>query len=896
MPRWLTQIGLRLRSLFQGARVERELDEEFRYHLEREIEERLAAGLTLEEARFAARRSLGASAQSMEECRDMRRVTFVEHRIQDLRFAGRQLRKHPGFAATAMGMLALGLCANVAIFGFVDAALLRPLPYQQPWRLVTAFGTRPDLAASQRRGYVSYLNFLDWRARNRAFRSIAAYDVRAGFTLTTSTGPQRVSGLRVTSGFFRTLGVTPVLGREFHPDEEGPAAAPTVVLAYNAWQTRFGARPDALGETVTLQGEPHVVIGVLPPDFHFTLAEHADFWATVRGTQGCWDARRCRSLETVARLADGVSVQTAAADLDAIVQQLRAEYPDPNPEIAKLVTLREVILGDVRPVMLMLLSGAGLLLLIAGINVVSLLIAHSDSRTREIAVRNALGASSARLVLQFATEALVLVAAGTVVGLMLASWGMRFLSLLLSPEMISRMPYLQGIGLNGRLAAFACALSLAGAVVFTLTPVMRVSVSERLAGLKEGSRGSAGTTWRRLGSYLVVGELAIAVILLVSAGLLGKSLYRLLHVDTGFNTQQLATLSVTPVAMPPVSSRPRPEHAEAGEAESQQPGALARQVADRVRVLPGIQAVGYADLLPLGPGLAPTSGFQVAGRAAEGVIEDHPVRRVSAGYFTALQATLLRGRCFTEKEVTSARRVAIVNATAAQRYFPGEDPIGRSIVIGAPPAREIVGIVADIKDGPPETPASAAAYVPFDHVGFALVVRTSGPERSLFPSLVAAIREAQPDLLVEGETTMTERMNRLPSASLQRATAWLVGSFAGMALLLSLVGLYGVVAYSVGQRTREIGVRMALGAERLSVYRLVVGESARLVGVGAALGMVAAVAVATLMRGLLFSVQSWDAPTLATAAVVLIASALLASFIPARRAASVNPIEVLRAE
>jgi macrolide transport system ATP-binding/permease protein len=895
MRRWLTQIGLRIRSLFQSARVERELDEELRYHLEREIEERVAAGLTREEARLAARRSLGAIAQSMEECRDMRRVTFVEHRLQDLRFAGRQLRKHPGFAATAMGMLALGLCANVAIFGFVDAALLRPLPYQQPRGLVTAFGTRPDLAPSQRRGYVSYLNLLDWRARNRAFRSLAAYDVRAGFTLTTAAGPERVSGLRVTSGFFRTLGVTPVLGREFHRDEEGAAAPPTVVLAHRAWQTRFGARPDALGEIVTLQGEPHVVIGVLPPDFHFTMAEHADFWATVRGAQGCWDARRCRSLETVARLADGLSVETAAADLDAIVQQLRAEYPDPNPETAKLVPLREVILGDVRPVMLMLLSGAGLLLLIAGLNVVSLLIAHSDSRTREIAVRHALGASSARLVLQFATEALVLVAAGSVVGLMLASWGMRFLGHLLSPDMISRMPYLQGIGLNGRLAAFACAISLIGMVVFTLTPVVRVSVSERFAGLKEGSRGSAGTTWRRFGSYLVVGELAIAVILLVSAGLLGKSLYRLLHVDTGFHTQQLATLSVTPVSFPAVSSRPGP--VKAGEANAEQPGALARQVADRVKVLPGIQAVGYADLLPLGPGLAPTSGFQVVGRSAEGMIEDHPVRRVGAGYFTALQATLLRGRDFTEEEVASVRRVVIVNATAARRYFPGENPIGRAIVIGAPPAREIVGIVADIKDGPPETPPRAAAYVPFDQVGgFGLVVRTSGPERSLFPSLVAAIREARPDLLVQGETTMTERMNSLPSASLQRATAWLVGSFAAMALLLSLVGLYGVVAYSVGQRTREIGVRMALGAERRSVYQLVVGESARLVAVGAAVGMVCAVATAMLMRRLLFSVQSWDAPTLATAALVLVVLALLASYIPARRAASVNPIEVLRAE
>ena len=896
MARWLTQLGLRLRSLFLKARVERELEEELQYHLEREIEERRAAGLTLEEARLAARRSMGAIAQSMEECRDMRRVNFIEHPIRDVRFALRQLLKHPGFAGTAIFTLALGLCASVAIFGFVDAALIRPLPYKEPLRLVTAFGTRPDLAQSQRRGYVSYLNFLDWRARNRPFSSIAAYDVRAGFTLTTSAGAQRVSGLRVTSGFFRTLGVTPALGREFHPDEEGPAAPPTVVLAYSAWQTRFGAKPDALGQTVSLQGEPHVVIGVLPRDFHFTMAEHAEFWATIRGTQACWENRGCRSLETVARLADGVSVQTATADLDAIVQQLRSQQPDPNPATAKLVPLREVMLGDVRPIMLMLLSGAGLLLLIAAINVVSLLLARSDSRTREIAVRNALGASSARLVLQFATEALILVAAGSVFGLTLAAWGMRLLSSLLSPDMISRMPYFEAIGLNVHLIGFACAVSVIGAVVFTLAPFVRVSVSEPLAGLKEGSRGSAGTTWRRFGSYLVVAEIAIAVILLVNAGLLGKSLYRLLHVDTGFNARRLATLSVSPVSVPPVSIRPGPGQAKAVDADREQPGAVARQVAERVTALPGVEAVGYADLLPLSPGLAPSSGFQVVGRSAGDVIEDHPVRRVSAGYFTALQATLLRGRYFTEEEVTSIRRVVIINETAAQRYFRGEDPIGKSIVIGAPPAREIVGVVADIKDGPPETPALPAAYVPFDQVGFGFVVRTSEAEESLFPSLVAAIREVRPGLLVQGETSMTERMNRLASASLHRATAWLVGSFAAMALVLSLVGLYGVVAYSVGQRTREIGVRMALGAQRRSVYQLVVGEAARLVGVGTALGMICAVAAATLMRRLFFGVQSWDAPTLATAAALLIVSALLASYIPARRAASVNPTDVLRAE
>jgi macrolide transport system ATP-binding/permease protein len=895
MPSWMRRVRLRLRSLFLSDRVEHELDEELQYHLEREIQERLASGLTPEEARVAARRSMGAVAQHMEECRELRRVTFIEHRIQDLRFARRQLRKHPGFAATAIVMLALGLGANVAILSFVDAALVKPLPYLNPSRLVTAFGTRPDLVGRQRRGYVSYLNFLDWRARTRAFSSIGAYDVRAGFTLSTAAGPERVSGLRVTSGFFRTLGVVPLLGREFQSSEEGPAAAPTVMLAYNAWQTRFGGDPDVLGRVVTLQGEPHVVIGVLPSDFHFAMADQADFWAAIRGPQVCWEVRTCRSMETVARLADGVSMQMATADLDALVQELQAQYPDPTPETVKLTPLRDVILGDVRPIMLMLLSGAALLLLIACINVVSLLLARSDSRTREIAVRNALGASSARLMLQFATEALILVIAGAVLGLTLATWGTRLLGSLLSADMISRMPYLQGIGLNARLMAVTCVLCVISAMVFTLTPVLRLSVSERFAGLKEGTRGSAGTTWRRFGSYLVVAELAITVILLVIAGLLGKSFYRLLHVDPGFNVRRLALASVSPVSVQPVSIHPGSR-----DAKAEQPGALARLVATRVAALPGVEAVGYADLVPLGPGLAPASGFRIVGRADQGVLDGHPVRRISAGYFMALQARLVRGRYFTDDEVASIRPVIIINETAALRYFPREDPVGHSIAFGVPsdmsPNREIVGVVADIKDGPPDTPAMPAAYIPFDQIGFGLVVRTSQAEQSIFPSLVSAIRQVRPGLVVQGESTMTERVNRLPSATLHRATAWMVATFATLALVLSVVGLYGVVAYTVGQRTREIGVRMALGARRGSVYQLVVGEVARLVTVGTVLGLICAVVAATLMRRLLFGVQSWDAPTLVTAACVLMVSGLLASYIPARRAASVNPIQVLRAE
>jgi predicted permease len=860
-----------------------------RYHLERLIEEGLGHGLSLDEARISARRRMGPITQNMERCRDMRGLVFIEQRIQDLRFAARQTLKHPGFACTAILMLALGLAANVAIFGFADATLIKPLPYADQSRLVAVFGTWRE---KTERGNLSYLDYVDLRARNRTLRSIDVYDVRTGNALTTSTGAKRVTAPRVSAGFFHTLGITPILGRDFQHSDEGRSAPATVLLTYGTWQARFGGRADVLGQSLMLGGEPHTVVGVLPRDFYFALAGPAEFWLTLRGAgpaSPCWQRRGCRSLLGLARLPDGVSPQNAAAGLDGVMQGLRAQYPDSNREQGvNIVPLREVILGDVRPILLVLLSGAGLLLLIACINVVTLLLVRSDSRAREIALRNALGVSGVRLALQFATEALVLVGAGSIIGLVLAAAGMRFLTSLLRADMVARVPSLQGIGLNVRLVAFAIGVSLVAAVLFALTPVVRPSMSERFVGLKDGSRGT-GTTWRRVGAYLVIAELAFAVILLVGAGLLGKSLYRLLRVDTGLNPDHLATFSV---GLPP------------GNLGKDQSLIFTRQLAERVAAVPGVEAVGYADQLPLAPGEAPTSTFWVAGRPDGEQLEGaHPVRGVSAGYFTALQARLLHGRYFTDAEVAAARPVMIINQSTATRYFTGKDPIGQSISFSRPdaaepsPVRQIVGVIADMKDGPVEMPARPAAYVPFDQAGgFALVVRTSRSERTMFPTVVTAIRELRPGLAIAGQMTMTDRMNQLPSMDVHRSLAWIVGGFAAMAFLMSVGGLYGVVAYSVGQRSREIGVRMALGAQRRSVYQLILGQSVWLVAVGLALGSALAVGAAQLMRQLLFGVDSWDAPTLVTVAAVVAFSALLASWIPARRAASVNPIEVLRAD
>ena len=536
--RWTSVMRLRIRSLFFRARVERELDEELRHHLEREIEAGIEAGMTAEDARYAALQAVKDIEQRKEECRDMRALRPIDNMAQDFRYAVRQLRKNPVFACTAIFVLALGISATVAIFGFVEAALIKPLPYRDPSRLVTVFESSPGAP----RSWLSYADWADWKNLNKVFASIDAYALNGGFTLTTATGAEQVAGTRVSAGFFRALGVQPLLGRDFRVGEDAAGAARTVMISYTAWQERFGGKRDVLGRSLTLNGNPTIVIGVLPENFQFAPYGGGEFWATLRSTDACEQHRNCHNLISIARLKDGFSIDTASANMRSIARQLRKEYPDTNRYFgsANLVPLRDFIVGDVRPILLMLLSGAGLLLLIACVNVTTLLLARSDKRRREIAVRGAMGASSSRLFHQFATEGFTLAAAGCVVGLTFAAWGIRLLTSLMPAEKMESMPFLHDLGLNRWTIAFACAVSLAAGILFSVVPIARASLAEMLEGLKEGARGSSGTSWRRFGSSLVVIEVALAMVLLVSAGLLGKSLYQLLHLDVGFQPDHLA--------------------------------------------------------------------------------------------------------------------------------------------------------------------------------------------------------------------------------------------------------------------------------------------------------------------------------------------------------------------
>jgi macrolide transport system ATP-binding/permease protein len=878
IARFFRKIGMLLRR----EKFNSELEEEMSFHREQKEEELRAAGVAPDAAHREAAREFGNTTRLKEQSYEVMGFRF-ETVWQDLHFALRQLRRSPGFTLTAILMLALGIGASVAIFAFVDAALIKPLPYADPARLVDV----NEKVKLFPRSNLSYLDYLDWKKMNKVFSSMEAY-TGMSYLLNTPAGAEPVPGARVSAGFFRVLGVRPMLGRDFYNGEDMPGAADTVMLTYETWQKRFGGRKDVIGQTVKLSGTPHTIIGVLPASFQFAPRGKAEFWATLHTLNGCEKRRSCHNLYGVARLKDGVTVQMALADVTSIAKQLETQYPDSNRDQgANVMPLYEEIVGDIRPMLLVLLGGAGLLLIIAYVNVASLLLVRSESRKREIAVRGALGASRARLTRQFITEALVLVFAGGLLGLLLSYGAMQTLLRLISKDMLAYVPYLAGVNLNSHVVAFAAAISLLAAILFALTPVLRLPLTALREGLTDGGRGTAGTLWRRFGANLVVLELAIAVVLLVSAGLLGKSFYKLLHVELGFQPDHLATVQVV---LP-----------ETTYAKDPQVVAVSRQILARVSSLPGVKSAALTTVLPVS-GNGNTNWIRFVGRPYNGEHNEINQREVSSEYFKTLQAKLVKGRFFTDDEDASKPQVTVINKALARLYFPGENPIGKKFgdtELTPKSIREIIGVVDDVKEGSLDSEIWPAEYDPTNQNSdtyVSLVVRTSQEEKLILPALVAAIHQIDPGIGAIDEITMVQRINDSQSAYLHRSSAWLVGGFAAMALLLGVVGLYGVIAYSVSQRTREIGVRMALGAQQSSVYRMVLKEAGLLTGLGIVAGLVCSVAVATLMRKLLFGIHTWDMSTLAAVALLLGASALLASYFPARRAASVNPVEALRAE
>jgi len=869
--------------LFRRGRFRSELDEEMAFHRAQAEKDLIARGMPPAEARKAAQRQFGNATQVREQSHEV--IGFrAETTLQDIRYTLRQLRKNPGFGLLAVGILALGMGISVAIFGFVDAALIQPLPYANPNRLVAVTESAKMIPQAN----LSRYDYDDWKRMNTTLSSLDVYG-NTGFLLRMGSTTEPVAARRVSAGFFRTLGVSMILGRDFVAGEDQPGRAKITILPWSTWQKRFSGRPDVVGHTVSLDGNAYTIVGVLPRKFVFAPGRDSEFWVPLLDRNGCETRRSCHNLYGIGRLRDGVTWQAALADFKSVAAQLERQYPDSNRDQGAFVApLKEIIVGDVRQILLMLLAGAALLLLIASLNVASLLLVRTESRRREIAVRGALGASRVRLVRQFVTEGILLAGAGCAAGLGVAAWLMTALRSIVPQPVAIHLPFVNFVGLNAHALLFCFALALFSGVVFAATPVLRLGGQRDLhQSLSEGGRTSAGRFWQRLGGNLVVVELTVAVVLLSGAGLLARSFYKLLHVETGFDTSHLASAYI----MVPDGVLKTNDQAVQ----------LYREVNRRLGALPGVESVGITSDLPIQCN-CDTDWIRIAGKPFHGEHNEVNQRDVSPAYLTTLKARLVRGRYFNEDETSAKPNVVLINEAFARKYFPGEDPIGQKIgdlSLSPKSLREIIGVIADIREGGLQQDIWPAEYQNIYQTTdnyVAVIVRTRQDDKAMLPSVVSTLRSIDPNMGVYGEITMEQQVESTESAMLHRVAMGLVGGFAAIALLLGVVGLYGVVAYSVSQRTREIGVRMALGAQRGAVYSMILRQAGWLTAVGLGIGIGCSIAASLAMRKLLFGVSAWDVPTLAGVVLVLGGASLAASFVPAHRAASVNPTDALRSE
>jgi len=808
-----------------------------------------------------------------------------EELLNGLRYCFRRLCRTPGFALTAIFVLALGIGAATAIYAFVDAALVKPLPFREPVRLMALFEHNPV----GDRFHLSDFDYRTWKQRNRVFTSLDVYRPERD-TLNKSESPEEVAAALISDGFFRTLGVTPALGRDFFAGEDRPNAPRTTILSHAAWKSRFGGDPRVLGRTVTLDGESFTIVGVLPRDSHFAPVGRAEFWTTLHGR--CEELRDCFPFYGVARLRDGVSPAAAYQDVSEIAREIAVEYPQfSRDRTTTLPPLTDAILGDVRPTLIALLSGAGLLCLIGFVNVSSLLLVRAERGKREIAIRGALGASNIRLLRQFALEGFLLAGLGCILGLALAMGSMGILAKQIPPNLIENMPYLENIHLSVHAILCAVAVSLMGGVLFSAGPMLHFLFSDLREGLADGGRCAASTGWQRLGSSLVAAEIAITVVLMVGAGLLTKSFYRLLHVDVGIHAAD--RLALIHVGEQGAWKWKDPAHVQ-----------LARRMIAKMLALPGVTAVGVSGqpLVASGEGFKQTMAhYRAVGRSPVGLGPEPMDEIVSVGYFETLGARMIAGRTLTETDDAAKPRRAVINRTLAKELFPGEDAVGKQILSGFDPEHpvEVVGVIDDIKDGGLDLQPIPAVYSPFNQIpigDFYVTVRTSQSAESLLTSMVRAVHQIDPTLIANEEETMAARIENSEAAYLHRSAAWVVAGFATLALLLGTVGLYSVISYSVGQRRREIGIRIALGAQKPAVYRLIFAESAKPVIAGLGGGLLCSFWLTAFLRGMLFGVSPWDKETVCVVICMLAGASLIASYIPARRAASIEPSEALRAE
>ncbi|MCI0403110.1 MAG: ABC transporter permease [Acidobacteria bacterium] len=799
--------------------------------------------------------------------------------LQDLRYSVRTLRKSAGLTTVAVITLALGIGANTAIFSVVNAVLLRPLPYSEPERLVMVWESRPQEGVYD--NPVAPQDFFDWRRRNQAFEDMSAF-LYSTIDLSGAGEPERIATGIVSPSLFNVLGVQPLRGRTFLPEEEEDGRHRVVVMTYSLWQRRFGGDPAVVGKVLTLGGEPFEVIGVLPRTFDFP-APGLELWRPLVPTTQQMQTRTLHSMQVFARLKPGVTLERARADMDRVAAQLAQEFPESNAvHAAHVVPLREQVVGEVRPALLLLLGAVGFVLLIACANAANLLLARAAARQREFAVRAALGAGRWRLARQMLTESALLALVAGTAGVLLAIWGVEAVRSLI-PDDIAVMG-LRRIPVDGRVLVFTLGLSVLAGALSGVAPAFRGWRGGLTEALKEGGRAAGATPARqRIYAVLVVAETALALVLLAGAGLMIRTFVAFLNVNPGFDRHNLLTLQV---------AVPQTKYDQPAEVR----GFFAQLLSD-IQTLPGVETAGATMLLPLGGGDA-RRGIEVEG------YEPRPEERtrahlrvVTPTFFAAMRIPLLEGRLLAPPDTDGAPLVVLVNRTAAQRYWPGQSPVGRRLRIGSGEWREIVGVVADVKHWGLDAGVNPEMYLPFDQVAppnMTVVVRSSSDPAELAKSVRARVRALDPDVPISQVSTMEEVLAF--SLAPTRFYMVLLGSFAGLALLLASAGIYGVTAYSVARKTHEIGVRKALGARNSDIFRWVLRRGFTWTLAGLLLGAAGSLALTRFLSRLLFGVSPGDPLTLLGVAVLLAAVALLACWIPARRAMRVDPMVALRYE
>jgi putative ABC transport system permease protein len=889
--RWLNIIAARLRALTGREAVLGDIDEELRLHIEMETESNVRRGMSHSEARRAALLSFGNYDGARDAAYGVRGGGLMETFLQDIRYGARVLARNKAFTLVAVLTLALGVGANTAIFSVVNELLLRPLPFRDADRIVMLWEVSPE---GRRQNPTSRANFLGWREQSKSYEAVAAFsDQRAN--LTGAGDPEEVTMQMASSGLFNVLGVNALVGRTFTRDDVQPGAERAAVLGYGIWQRKFGGDPSVVGRPVTLNGQTYTVVGVMPANFQWHIRSRsgtgrpAEVWTLLTmpapgsGSEG---AMRGRFLSVVARLKPGVTPAEAETELKTVEARLAADAPQFNRNYsAEVISVRDQLVGNVRPALWLLLGAVGFVLLIACANVANLLLARAASREKEIAVRTALGARRSRIVRQLLTESVLLALAGGACGLALAWWGIQALVAISPRDLVN----LQGVGLNLTVLGWTLAVALLTGIIFGLVPALEATRLDLNDTLKEGGKGSGQSARSRsLRGALVVAEVALALVLLVSAGLLVKSFARLRNIDTGFRQENILTFVLR---VPGVKYKDDLEFVN-----------FFHQAEERIRALPGVKAAGMVNYLPLYGGLGSATGFKVDGRPAPPPGEGPSTNvRVSDGaYFGAMGIPLLRGRNFTDYEDAQPRHVVIVSESFAQKYFPDEEVLGKRIdvlMFDNPRMTEIVGVVGDVRYDSLTDAAEPTVYFPSSELTYSFmtfVVHTSGDPAEMAPAVRREISALDPEQPVSDVRTMTQVM--ADTVGRARFSTLLLGLFAALATLLAAVGIFGVMNYSVTLRTREIGLRMALGAQPARVLMLVLRQGLTLTLIGIALGLAGSLALTRVMSSLLFGVNATDPATFAAIVPVLTVVSLVACYIPARRATRIDPLVALRYE